>query len=180
MKRYKIIFATIFWVFFTAINVFATTIWLGTLSGNDPSSPSADVSDLESYLAQKGYNVDLEFYAKVEFPSEATTDGSGELTLDYVLSADGESRSGTWYTDDEISLFSVKTGKSYALYWLDPAATSGTWNTSDLSDKGISHFSAWTVVTEAPPRLYPNPEPTTVLLFGFGLLGIARISRRIR
>lgn len=177
MKRYKIIFATIFFVFFIAINVFATTIWLGTRSGNDPSNPSADLSDLESYLALKGYDVDLEFYGKVEFSKTTLTEESTLLSLTYDMDS-GESRSGKWYTDDEISLFSVKTANGYALYWLDPAATSGSWDTSDLDDKGISHFSAWTAVTEELPKVYPNPEPTTMLLVGFGLLGIARISRR--
>jgi len=55
----------------------------------------------------------------------------------------------------------------------------------DLKSTGISIFDSndsqnigtWIVAGGGPP---PVPEPSTMLLFGIGLLGLARVNRRKR
>ena len=83
---------------------------------------------------------------------------------------------GTWnFTVEgyELGFYAVKGGNDFALYFVDPAVSSGFWNTSHLVNGGsnppeISHFSA----------AAPVPEPATMLLLGTGLIGLAGVSRK--
>jgi hypothetical protein len=59
--------------------------------------------------------------------------------------------------------------KSFAYYV--PSATSGSWSTGDLGNKGISNFRVYTTSSQ------PVPEPLTILGTG-AALGFGAMFRR--
>lgn len=167
--------------------------YIGTvLDAND----SLDLVDavLETYFGD--IDIILTSYAKVE---EGDTSSSSDLGSLYVDYADAY-KSGTWATytpgwdtstvpavwmpgmspypdpsETVLNFYVVKGAKEFALYWINPAMSAGTWNVENLLTKSgniptISHFSGY-VATSVP-------EPSTMLLLGCGLIGLAAFGRR--
>lgn len=68
---------------------------------------------------------------------------------------------------------SANSGGGFELYYANGDVT-GTWNTSGLSNSNSSHISFWTATTSNPVV----PEPSTIILFGLGILGLVGVNRR--
>jgi hypothetical protein len=144
--------------------------FLGVFSGNDSAAAVATSLGLSPG--------DVTLLAKVDLygtppPDPSTSDG---LTLsNMTLNGDDEATSGWWdYAGPGIAnIIAVKAGPNFALYEYTSLLTGGMpnmglWNTSELSDKGLSHLTAYSVI----------PEPSTALLLGLGLGHLAVRKRR--
>ena len=97
------------------------------------------------------------------------------FTGDFTGNAGTWSAPTVWNPSDPI-YYSFKAGNQnsgagFELFYAN-GDTSGTWNTSGLEGKDLSHLSFWTVNSQ------PVPEPATMLLFGTGLVGL--VGSRLR
>jgi hypothetical protein len=155
-------------------------VYLTTVIGENDS-----ITVLEGVLAQMGYDVDVVTSSKVDAPNTSSPAGS-DFTL-YMTYTDGN-KSGTWATFQSaappsgvalVDYYIVKGANEFAIYRVDEPAAQGTWNVENLrtpngkNNPEISHFSGYD-----PPQ--PVPEPTTMLLLGLGLMGLAGVRRKFK
>jgi len=137
--------------------------FLGVFSGND--SESAMLSNLGITVTE---------LAKVDWP--ATSNDGLELS-GLIFNDDNEPTSGQWdYAGMGIvGYLVVKAGPNFAVYEYNDVITgnmpnTGLWDTSDLSNKGMSHITAY--------QASVVPVPAAIWLFGSGLIGLVGFTRR--
>jgi hypothetical protein len=164
-------------------NTFAgsAAAWKGTF---DIGSGGQDAV-INEILADWGYSI--LYSAKQDIGGTATGDFNLTVTSE-VFKEPGEAIAGTWSAslDNDplaIDIFVVK-GSTYASFLTGGPSSTGTWNTGYLPyvltggpepqsiPISISYFRA--LQTESVP------EPTTLLLLGLGLVGMAGMRRKLR
>lgn len=131
--------------------------YLGTFSGND--SESALLADL---------GLDADRIEKIDTPSTS----AGFMSIfSTILNDDNEIIKGEWsYGGPEIiTHIVIKAGPNYSVFEFTDGLNTGFFDTSTLSNKGLSHITAYAAT--------PVPLPAAVwfLLSGcIGLLGFGK------
>lgn len=125
--------------------------------------------------------VSVDIYGVTDESTGATTK-LGTTGTDGKIDVTTNSLSGTWATNpntNTLSFYVVKASTVSAIYEENPAAVIGSWSTYDVYDvtdktNAISHF----VIGGSPGTPPVIPEPSTVLLLGSGLIGLALYGRK--
>ncbi len=146
-------------------------------------------SEIHSFLSsQLSTSVSVNLYAKVALSHSNKPEETTSFPLSYNFD-ENTNLSGVWGTDNNVNLIGLKAGNEFAFQWLGwPGQKAGEWDTQDFDKNGVKHLYAWIAEMDTSnlildhsgnsSSIHQTPEPTTILLFSLGLLGMAGVSRK--
>jgi len=144
------------------------------------------INDSESELNNNFYGTDDGLFGYKDWDFLAKEDTPGGLSgtdIGLSVTPSGGAASGDWSVNagalDSFArlVFILKAGNTFSAYLYEPgsdAGSSGSWLTSALDDKDLSHLSIYT------SGMSPVPVPAAIWLFGTALLGFIGVSRRTK
>ena len=168
------------------LTVFSNTCFASFVEGESLGVFDAQIKD--GYKAEQTFaellNVDVSlvsFLGKIDiYCAYPTTITKGSLAVDIHEVDDYDAKSGAWtYSGMESANYIVlkagrkKNGGGLEVIYFDEPGM-GLWNTSNLSNKGLSYFAAFEVLED--PNVNPVPLPAAIWMMGAGLLGLLRMS----
>lgn len=180
MRWFKnIAFAALGFVALAGVTPASATIAGMTYTGLNYSSPfgaahKADVTEaINDYLGV----TDVVYLGRLDksgFDASSALIGTGaNMTGGGLLTKTGDWTFTQGSTTYQIIALEVSTSGKSKVYELTDPALNGIWNTSDLSNKNLSHLDFF-----ARAVTVTTPEPATLLLFGAGLAGVALRRRK--
>lgn len=137
-----------------------------TSLGNNGDSTELDwVNSILNPVTSFSYKIEQKDFGWQETDTQGIWANFLALSPDYFLIKTGGNKNTDY-------LFKNLDFKSYAV--IDLSMFDAPGNSSGLTISGISHITAF----GGPPTTHHSPEPATMLLLGFGLLGVAGACRR--
>jgi|SRR6056297_274901 len=153
--------------------------YIGTFKGNDSNS----LDDIETFINDYFLYNNIKYKTDIKRISKLKgyeSDKPGEFSFTWV----NEKKEGKWYSNDPVNFYSVKGGSQYALYWMDLYPVfEGLFSTQHLKNGGgkipdLSHITIYTN-NNVYDKTQITPEPSTMMLFGIGLMTFLFYRREI-
>ena len=165
--------------------------YLTTFSNYGNSGEENVLAVISDYLKAEGLLGDDDSLSNFILEDTVEVEATPTIHLESDIFKDGddgnpEGIAGTWSTNPvtDLAYFVVKGSTSFSLHALNPAISSGTWNTTRLLNAGgsgtIPGISFFRGVEDPAPVPAPVPEPATMLLLGIGLVTLAGFRKKFK